>query len=222
MTAVVALPGMPRESRGTIDPPTAALLADSGDTIPSGMPVPKRSGCFDQRTASEYPMKEAVVAPTPGRTPMSVPMMEERSNATLRFHISRSVGNSVRTLPPVSRIRPVCFSPDRFRTSARAKRPMMAGMKLIPVSRMLLPKLKRAVLVRGSIPTVARPRPIIPERRDLKTDFVPMEAIAVIPSTASAKYSGGPNSRANSARGGAIRIRTIVPKRPPMAEAPRA
>ncbi len=205
-----------------MDPPTAPLFADSGDTIPSAMPVPKRSGCFDHRTASEYPMNEAVVAPTPGRTPMSVPMMEDLSNATLSFHISFSVGNSVRTLPPVSRICPFRISPDRLRTSAMANRPMMAGMKLMPDRRILLPKLNLAKLVSGSIPTVASPRPIIPESRDLNTDFVPMEAIAVIPSTANAKYSGGPNSSANSARGGAIKMRTIVPKRPPKAEAPKA
>jgi len=53
MTAVVALPGMPSVSSGTIAPPVAALLAVSGPEIPSGTPVPNFSGCLDQRTASE-------------------------------------------------------------------------------------------------------------------------------------------------------------------------
>jgi hypothetical protein len=44
MTAVVALPGIPMARSGIIEPPTPALFADSGATMPSGTPVPKRSG----------------------------------------------------------------------------------------------------------------------------------------------------------------------------------
>jgi hypothetical protein len=52
MMAVVALPGMPRASVGTMLPPTAALLAASGPAMPSMDPLPNSSLCFDQRLVS--------------------------------------------------------------------------------------------------------------------------------------------------------------------------
>ena len=51
ITAVVALPGMPRDIIGTIAPMAAALLAVSGAAIPSGMPVPNFSGCLENLAA---------------------------------------------------------------------------------------------------------------------------------------------------------------------------
>ena len=52
MIAVKPPPGSPSASSGTMAPPVAELFAVSAATMPSGSPVPKRSGCFDQRTAS--------------------------------------------------------------------------------------------------------------------------------------------------------------------------
>ena len=45
-------PGIPNPNIGTIEPPTAALLALSTATIPSSAPFPKRSGCLETRFAS--------------------------------------------------------------------------------------------------------------------------------------------------------------------------
>jgi len=47
--AVTALLGMPSESTGMMLPATAALLADSGPATPSMAPLPKPSGCADNR-----------------------------------------------------------------------------------------------------------------------------------------------------------------------------
>jgi hypothetical protein len=47
MIAVVAEPGMPSVSIGTMAAVAAALLADSGAATPSMAPLPKRSGVFD-------------------------------------------------------------------------------------------------------------------------------------------------------------------------------
>ena len=43
ITAVAPLPGMPRARSGTMWPPTVAVEASWGATIPSGMPVPSLS-----------------------------------------------------------------------------------------------------------------------------------------------------------------------------------
>ena len=46
--AATVLPGMPMHSRGTIEPPMTALLADSEAMMPSMMPVPNFSGCLER------------------------------------------------------------------------------------------------------------------------------------------------------------------------------
>ena len=47
ITAVTASPGMPKAMMVTSEPPTFELLAASEAMMPSGVPVPKRSGCFE-------------------------------------------------------------------------------------------------------------------------------------------------------------------------------
>ena len=92
---------------------------------------------------------------------------------------------------------------------------MIAATKLTPVSRIMLPKVKRGTPVSGSIPMVATNRPKRPAVSPLSSDPPPMEAIAVIPRTASAKYSAGPKFSATRAKDGAAAIKTSVPKMPP-------
>ncbi len=53
MIASGGVPGMPSTSVGMNPPPTVALFEASVAITPSGSPVPKRSGCFDERLASE-------------------------------------------------------------------------------------------------------------------------------------------------------------------------
>ena len=99
-------------------------------------------------------------------------------------------------------------------------------MKLIPLSRPSTPKVKRLVLVAGSIPTVPIINPIVPAIRPFTNDLLPRLVIMARPRTIKAKYSGGPNARATEASSGPRDIRTIrlnVPAiQDPMAVIPRA
>lgn len=45
-------PGMPRVSSSAMLPATVTLLLDPEAINPSGVPLPKRSGCFEARLAS--------------------------------------------------------------------------------------------------------------------------------------------------------------------------
>ena len=47
ITAVTASPGMPKAMMVTSEPPTLALFEDSEAMMPSGVPVPNRSGCLE-------------------------------------------------------------------------------------------------------------------------------------------------------------------------------
>ena len=47
ITAVTASPGMPKAMMVTSEPATLELLDDSEAMMPSGMPVPNRSGCLE-------------------------------------------------------------------------------------------------------------------------------------------------------------------------------
>ena len=49
--ARLVVPGMPRNSRGAKAPPSLELLAASGAMMPSGAPLPKRSGVFECKRA---------------------------------------------------------------------------------------------------------------------------------------------------------------------------
>ena len=51
ITAMPDEPGMPKNSVGSSEPPSLALLAVSGAITPSTAPLPKRSGCFELCTA---------------------------------------------------------------------------------------------------------------------------------------------------------------------------
>ena len=58
-TALNASPGMPRVRRGIMAPAGTALFPASAARQPSGVPLPNSSGCFDDRLAASYDMKEA-------------------------------------------------------------------------------------------------------------------------------------------------------------------
>ena len=81
MIAVVAEPGMPSVSIGTIAPVAAALLADSGPATPSIAPRPNSSGCFETFFSTAYDMKVAIVGPAPGRMPTKKPSTVPRAIA---------------------------------------------------------------------------------------------------------------------------------------------
>ena len=52
----------------------AALFAASAPAIPSIDPLPNSSGFFENLLASEYPIKDATVPPSAGKTPMNDPI----------------------------------------------------------------------------------------------------------------------------------------------------
>ena len=85
ITAVVALPGIPKASVGTIAPPVAALFAASAPATPSIEPFPNSSGLLDHRFASEYPINEATVPPSAGRIPINEPIPDDLN---IVFHVT--------------------------------------------------------------------------------------------------------------------------------------
>src|SRR5690625_1344710 len=78
MIAIVGDPGTPKVNKGNIAPPTAALFADSGPAIPSGLPLPNSSGFLETFFATLYPNQDAVPEPVPGNTPTIEPMIPPR------------------------------------------------------------------------------------------------------------------------------------------------
>ena len=59
-------------------PPVTELAPASGAETPSGDPFPNSSGCFDQRFASLYEIKDEISHPVPGIAPIAVPIADER------------------------------------------------------------------------------------------------------------------------------------------------
>ena len=75
-------------------------------------------------------MKEAIVAPAPGKTPMIVPKTDERIIVYFTFQVSGNVGNfpetfSITWLPNSPSSRAV-------KTTLKANKPISAGMRLNP------------------------------------------------------------------------------------------
>src|SRR5450756_1058450 len=99
-------------------------------------------------------------------------------------------------------------------TSLIAKSPTITLMKSIPARSFGNPKVSRAAPVRGSWPinAVMRPRAMemIPFRRARPERLM----IRVIAMNIKAKYSGGPNATATSARSGAKKVRPTRPSVP--------
>src|SRR5688572_11494394 len=81
ITAVVADPGIPSVSIGTMAPADAALFAASGPATPSIAPRPNSPGYRDTFFSSAYDRNEAIVGPAPGSTPMKNPSTAPRTMA---------------------------------------------------------------------------------------------------------------------------------------------
>ena len=91
-------------------------------------------------------MKEAMVAPAPGRMPTMVPITEQRSIVHLIDQISLKEGIFVLTLPPEmpsSAERRFFFGSVCLKTSVTANRPISTGIMSMPASRLRLPKVRR-------------------------------------------------------------------------------
>ena len=86
-----------------------------------------------------------------------------------------------------------------------ANRPISAVRKWMPPSMLASPKVKRAVPIIGSWPTVTISRPIAADKRPLTTDFAAKPQITVSPKNTRLNRSGARKRSAMSARLGAIR-----------------
>lgn len=100
-----------------------------------------------------------------------------------------------------------------------ANKPIRTGRRGNPVIRLGILKEKRAYPVIGSSPIVAIRRPKKPAINPLTSDFPETLAIMVRPNIIRAKYSSGPNLRANRANCGAINIKQKVEIIPPVVDA---
>ena len=104
--------------------------------------------------------------------------------------------------------------------------PIMSGIRPMPPSSSVLPKVKRGNAAGLLRPTPATSRPMNSVVRPFSGASVEMKTAQVSPMRTSQKYSNELNLSANSASAGAEIISTAVPNRPPTAEktrpAPRA
>ena len=119
MMAVAPDPGMPMVSSGIMAPPTEAVAAACGATMPSGMPVPislrRRPYC----ASTPYERNEAMVAPAPGTMPIRMPRIDERANEPFTAISSDADGSLVSILPIFSRVGDVKPRSRRDSTSPR-------------------------------------------------------------------------------------------------------
>ncbi len=95
--------------------------------------------------------------------------------------------------------------------------PIMAGMKLKPFKKSVIPKVKRGKPKVMSTPTVVMNSPIRSDTIPLINDPLVTKTAQLRPIQASQKYSKEVNFMATSASMGANKIRMIAPMRPPMA-----
>ncbi len=149
---------MPKLSKGTKAVAVTTLLADSGAATPSGEPLPNSSGCLDQRLASEYAMKAAMVPPAPGVTPSTVPMAAPIACGLKRRLVMAQLGNLslVDALPPLAQAgSPICTS-----ISVTANKPTMIRMGFTPSNKSSEPKVKRCTPETGSLPMKAIIKPM--------------------------------------------------------------
>jgi hypothetical protein len=130
--------------------------------------------------------------------------MDERANVTLIFRNSAIVGRKRQVLLPFSLTCWMDFfaSSHIKNTCDMEKSPITAGTKLMPDCRTNVPKVKRGKPESRSDPIVLMNRPMAPASRPLIMLPLASVPMTVSPNTASMKYSGGPNFRDKSDKGG--------------------
>ena len=102
-----------------------------------------------------------------------------------------------------------------MKISDTASSPTMATTKLIPPSRVTVPKVKRSAPVIPSVPTVARNSPKKHDRKPFIMEPPESPETTLSPRMVRAKYSAGPNRRAKLAISGVAAIITTVLNSPP-------
>ena len=215
--AVIESPGMPKTSAGIQAPASALLLAAPDSTSPSGWPVPNFSGSFESFLLIAYDIQAAMSAPAPGSAPTMVPSTLPRR--VWRQYLRASPPMPERTLPTclviTIRLSPNCAKRS---TSDTANRPIIAGIRLRPPSRSALPKVKRGWAAGFSRPTLPNSSPSSSVTKPFSGRSLAMKTAQLSPISTSQKYSKELKRSATSASAGAVKVSTIVPKIPPMAE----
>src|SRR5918912_36446 len=104
-------------------------------------------------------MKEAMVEPAPGKTPMRNPITEPLTKAKRQSRRSCAVGSRLRRPLGTGNACGSSRASMLARTSPRAKTPIATTTKSIPDSSSMRPKVKREVVLKGSVPMPASHRP---------------------------------------------------------------
>ena len=173
--------------------------------------------CLDALRASLYPIKEAMEAPAPGRMPIRLPMIQDRTMVGAICFISlpfNSTRSSNFTSSPALRI----FFSASTSTWDMENRPIRVAVKGSPSYRAAWPKVTRNTPFIGSIPSVESSRPSAPEIRPFSRESVLTPAIIVRPKMDSQKYSGLPKAIASFASAGAKKYREMQLSSPPKNE----
>ena len=140
-TAAGAEPGIASVSTGITAPGTHALSPVSAAISPSIEPLPNFSGSLLARFAAAYELQAAISSPTPGITPIAVPIHPDRKMVFQCLTISTSLG--------MTESNGLIFTVGRLvfiitNSSAKPKAPTSAGTREIPPAKSLFPKLKRS------------------------------------------------------------------------------
>ena len=151
--------------------------------------------------------------------PMNVPITALRIMVFHRSSHSRNGGTLNPEAVVTKSIFPAFGSARRENTSVNANNPTSTGIRPSPALSWKISKSKRTVPVIGSVPMVARNKPIVPASKPFNMLPRDTPAMQVSAMQISAKVSMGPNSRANCASCGAAKISTTAENSPPMVDA---
>ena len=80
-----------------------------------------------------------------------------------------------------------------------------------PLSMLMFPKVKRGDPVIGSMPSIAKDKPMMDANRPLSKDDEPTRLTTTSANTTRSVFSDGPNLSANWASQEAVRIRIVLP-----------
>ena len=216
ITAVVPKPGTPSVSMGTKEPAADALLAASGAATPRMSPCPKWPSAPVKRFSIEYAMALAIAAPAPASTPTMEPGRLERTVPHQVSAISFMLNNA----RPVSLMMPsllwCCSSISKI--SLIENTPITTTVNWMPSDKCRLSPVNQYTPEFESSPMMDSDRPITAAN----TAFMGASPIRPVMHAKakhiSAKYSAGPNARAQRASSGANSTMPRVANKAPMNE----
>jgi len=196
-------------------PPTVAVDATCGATMPSGMPVPSASRRLPYWFSMPYATNEPTVAPAPGTMPQMMPINELRPIVGRRFQTSLQRGSRVFTFSPdaiVGDAKPISM---RDSTSPRPYAPTITVRYSMPSLRIGTWNVKRSMPYVSSTPTVASMSPMQRLISAFASDAPPSATTPDSPNSTTAKYSGESKRSAKRANGTASTTADTHVMRPP-------